>query len=300
MTIYQPYFYIIQDISNGMYYAGAKWGKDANPETFMVEGGYTTSSNTIKELILKHGIGRFIVRKIRCFDSAEKTYNYETKFLKRIDAKNNKSFYNSHNNVLFTYGSTEYKEYMMKTYGVEIAMHSEEIKNRLKQTNIEKHGVEWVMMSQKVKETTKTNNLEKYGVENPMQLDAVKNKVKLTMIEKYGYESPQQVPEIRMKTAITNTKKYGGSSPACSEAVMNKMKQTCIERYGVDSYAKSELGKKESSSIKINKRKREIVDLILKNTTKRQRSDLGLTKGWYQKEDDYLLSIYERLPSISN
>ena len=35
---YQPYFYVIQDSCNGMYYAGVKWGKDANPGIFMVEG----------------------------------------------------------------------------------------------------------------------------------------------------------------------------------------------------------------------------------------------------------------------
>lgn len=57
MTIYIPYFYIIQDVRNGMYYAGAKWGRDANPANFMVEGGYTTSSKIINAVIEKHGMG---------------------------------------------------------------------------------------------------------------------------------------------------------------------------------------------------------------------------------------------------
>ena len=95
---YQPYFYIIQDVRNGMYYAGAKWAQDANPITFMIEGGYNTSSETIKELIRQHGLDNFIVRKVRTFSSAQKAYDYETKFLQRIDSRNNPRFYNKHNN----------------------------------------------------------------------------------------------------------------------------------------------------------------------------------------------------------
>jgi len=38
MNIYNPYFYIIQDTRNGMYYAGSKTSKGANPENFMIMG----------------------------------------------------------------------------------------------------------------------------------------------------------------------------------------------------------------------------------------------------------------------
>jgi hypothetical protein len=95
---YIPYFYIIQDIRNGMYYAGAKWAQDANPSNFMIEGGYETSSETIKELIQQYGLNNFVIRKIRTFSSAQKAYDYETRFLQKIDARNNPSFYNKHNN----------------------------------------------------------------------------------------------------------------------------------------------------------------------------------------------------------
>jgi len=98
MYIYTPYFYIIQDVRNGMYYAGAKWGQDANPEHFMKEGGYTTSSNKIKKLIRENGLSLFKIVKIRTFHTAIKAQNYETRFLKKIDARNNLKFYNVHNN----------------------------------------------------------------------------------------------------------------------------------------------------------------------------------------------------------
>lgn len=98
MDIYTPYFYVIQEISTGMYYAGSKYAKNSNPKNLMVEGGYTTSSSVINNLIEKNGIESFVVRKIKTFNTAIEAYNYETKFLKKVNAKSNPKFYNAHNN----------------------------------------------------------------------------------------------------------------------------------------------------------------------------------------------------------
>lgn len=98
MSIYQPYFYIIQETSTEIYYAGAKWGYGSNPHEFMTEDGYKTSSKIINELISKNGLETFVIRKIVTFDSGEDALAYETKFLNRVNAKNNPFFYNQHNN----------------------------------------------------------------------------------------------------------------------------------------------------------------------------------------------------------
>lgn len=118
MAIYIPYFYIIQDVRNDMYYAGSKYGKDANPDNFMVEGGYITSSNTINESIKQNGLKNFIIRKIRTFKTAGDAYNYETRFLRRIDAAAHPRFYNKHNNERPSWGSSEMNDIMMEKYGV--------------------------------------------------------------------------------------------------------------------------------------------------------------------------------------
>jgi uncharacterized cupin superfamily protein len=98
MTIYQPYFYIIQEISTGMYYAGAKWAKDANPNDFLTPNGYHTSSKLVKYLIEKNGLQSFKIRKIKTFANMYDTYEYETKFLKKVNAKSNSCFLNGHEN----------------------------------------------------------------------------------------------------------------------------------------------------------------------------------------------------------
>lgn len=100
MNIYKqtPYFYIIQDIRNGIYYAGAKWGKDSNPSNFMKEDGYKTSSGTILKIIESHGTETFVIRKLKTFSSVHQTVDYETRFLKKVKARTNRNFYNRHEN----------------------------------------------------------------------------------------------------------------------------------------------------------------------------------------------------------
>ena len=98
MAIYTPYFYVIQDTKTGIYYAGSRYGKDANPEDFMKPNGYLTSSKTIRKLIEVNGIDSFAIRTIRIFNSKEETHDYESKFLKKVNARYNPRFYNKHNN----------------------------------------------------------------------------------------------------------------------------------------------------------------------------------------------------------
>ena len=114
-----PFFYIIQHIPTGKYYAGSKWGKQnrisdkTDSSIFMTESGYQTSSKIIQELIHKEGLAAFKVRKIRHFNSSEEAHNYEVKFLKRIKAKNNPRWYNQ------SYG------------GLYVKFHSEETKLKM-------------------------------------------------------------------------------------------------------------------------------------------------------------------------
>lgn len=96
------FFYIIKDKRNGMLYAGSKCGKSSdlpkritNPNTFMTTEGYQTSSSTIHKIIQEFGIDCFEVVKLKIMENA---FEYETRFLKKVDARNNNRFYNTHNN----------------------------------------------------------------------------------------------------------------------------------------------------------------------------------------------------------
>lgn len=96
MDIYTPYFYIIQEISSGRYYAGSKYSRSANPDLLLKE--YFTSSTLIKDIVSSKGAEAFVIRKIRTFKTKNQAYEYETKFLMKVDAKKNPKFFNKHNN----------------------------------------------------------------------------------------------------------------------------------------------------------------------------------------------------------
>ena len=108
----RPIFYVIQNTKTGIYYAGYK----KNKKRFLIEKGYTTSSNIVNEIIQNEGLAIWRIMKIRYFESAKEALKYETKFLHKVNAKTNSKFYNKHNgsrysNLGYTH-SQETKEKM--------------------------------------------------------------------------------------------------------------------------------------------------------------------------------------------
>ncbi len=108
-SIYTPYFYTIQHINSGKYYAWVRYGKKANPDQLLKSNGYNTSSAVVKEIILDEGLESFIIRKIKIFETGEQALNYESRFLKRVNASFNDSFLNRSNNSISTL-NTDYEK----------------------------------------------------------------------------------------------------------------------------------------------------------------------------------------------
>lgn len=275
MAIYQdqhtPYFYIIQDKRNGMYYAGAKWAKDANPAKLM--GEYTTSSGIINEIVSSHGVDVFAVRKIRVFDDAQKAQHYETRFLRKVNAKQNPMFYNGHNND-GAMDQQKTKLFMLEKYGVEHYSKTEEYKEKIRSTSLERYGVEHVLQSSEIRDKGKMTNLQKYGAEHPMKSSTVRDKGRKTCLEKYGVENVSQ-----------------------SEAFIEMKRQNSIERYGVSHPQQtvearmklSEIAKKREEE----KSARPNVLLLKQYIEKYGSKEIGCGRGWFRKSDDYLLSLIE-------
>lgn len=89
----KPYFYIIQEKSTGIYYAGIKYSKP-DSSNFMTESGYKTTSKIIKKLIKENGLESFKTLKIKHFNTKDEVIDYEGRFLKKIKASTNPRFYN--------------------------------------------------------------------------------------------------------------------------------------------------------------------------------------------------------------
>lgn len=267
---YTPYFYIIQHLNSGKYYAGSKWGKSsykhkqrfANPAYFMIENGYLTSSNIVKNIIKSDGLSSLIVRKIKTFSTAEEARNYEYRFLRKVNAKTNEKFLNMHENTLIAWGTEEYRQASLKKYGVDHPSQSENVKQKIKKSTKLKCGVEYGFLLDKSKETM----LEKYGVKYTLQSKKLLEIRKCNHLQKYGVDHPMKRKEISQKMLKTKLEKYGSKiSPAEAQATINRNKNRA-------------------------KRKNVLSVLELKNNFK-----LKLGRNWWMKSDAEVDSLLLKL-----
>lgn len=250
-SIYRPYFYIIQHINSGVYYAGAKYAKNANPDNLLRPDGYQTSSKVIQQIILDEGLESFVIRKIKVFETGGEALEYESRFLRKVNASFNEFFLNRSNNSMSTlnidyektkqtnlirYGFEnilnvpEFQEKknqtMIKNFGVSHALQSKELKEKYKQTCLEKYGVEHSFQSKEVIEKRNRNNLEKYGAINVFQNEDIKEKIKQANLKNFGVEYAMQSEEIKEKSKQTLLRKYGIENISQSPEIKEKKRQT--------------------------------------------------------------------------
>lgn len=150
----------------------------------------------------------------------------------------------------------------LKQHFGEKGLGSEEVRAKIKATNLKRYGTEHAASSKIVRDKIKATNLKRYGVENTYAAEVVKEKIKQVNIEKFGVDNPNKSKEIRNKIKQTNQKRYGGNAPICASKVKEKIQSTLLKRYNVDVPAKS---KKIREKIKQTTLKRYGVDVPIKS-----------------------------------
>lgn len=159
---------------------------------------------------------------------------------------------------------------LLKNYGVENVFQLDSVKEKIKQTNLERYGFENPNQNKDIKQKAintfnkksedekrkiylkaKETNLKKYGpnnyanrekakktfiehfgVECPFSSDIIKQKIKQSNLERYGVENVFSSDIIKQKIKQTNLERYGQESCMSVDEIKNKAKQTYIERYG--------------------------------------------------------------------
>lgn len=94
-------------------------------------------------------------------------------------------------------------------------------KDQIKNTMICRYGG-YTMQSEELKEKVKQTNLEKYGCENVFAAESIKNKIKSNNIIKYGVEYFAQTSIGRENLSIM------------AKQTLQKRKNTCLKKYGVE------------------------------------------------------------------
>lgn len=100
-------------------------------------------------------------------------------------------------------------------YGVDNAMQLKEFQEKARDTFAANHnGIRHPMYSQEIKDKIKKTNIERRGVENPMQSKEVQEKAKKTNLEKFGVENAHQHPDVvakGLKTRFENGNIYASA-----------------------------------------------------------------------------------------
>ena len=146
------------------------------------------------------------------------------------------------------------KKYLMDNFGVENIFQLENIKQKSKQTKLERYGDEnynnsekqittvknkygddyYVKMAKKRKDIT----FKKHGVEHHLQLKECKDKQKNTVLKKYGVENVSQLKEFKQKRTDTMIERFGFENASQNEEIKQKKKQTSIKNFGVEHHLK--------------------------------------------------------------
>lgn len=126
------------------------------------------------------------------------------------------------------------KQTNMERFGVENPYQSKEIQDKIKQKNLELYGVEYATQRKDVKEKIDKSTLESQGAKRYLQTEEGQNKFKQSCLEKYGVENPYQSEEKKDKIKQTNLKRYGDEIPCRTENIKNKMKENSLIKWGTE------------------------------------------------------------------
>ncbi len=128
-----------------------------------------------------------------------------------------------------------------------------EIKEKIKQTCLEKYGVENISQLEETKIKKINKYIKNYGVDNPNKCNSIKEKIKQTCLEKYGVENISQLEETKIKKLHKCLKNYGVTNLSHSNDVKERVKKTIFDKYGTEHYLQSEDFKKKQENTCLEK-----------------------------------------------
>lgn len=147
--------------------------------------------------------------------------------------------------LFFEKRTNKSKQTCLKKYGVENAYQSSTIKQKIKQTKLERYNNENFVNVDKIKQT----KLKKYGNAYFCNIE----KCKQTCLKKYGVQCSLSSKYVRAKYEQTMKQKYSVSNPGQSSKIQTKIKQTSINKYGKNHYLQADIVKEKIKQTNLKK-----------------------------------------------
>ncbi len=145
------------------------------------------------------------------------------------------------------------------------AQSNQEVKNKRKNTTIEKYGVDNISKLEQTKEKMYATNLEKYGTKSSFQNPLVRKKWSDNMLEKHGVDHFFKTEEFKISSKKYYLEKYGVDHQLKIDDVKEKIKNTCLERYGVETYLNTKHSRDSIKSYNRSSYEEEICEWLSSN-----------------------------------
>lgn len=118
------------------------------------------------------------------------------------------------------------KETMLKKYGVDHPMHSQQIVNKLKQTNQLRYNSDFGFGNKDIQQKSKQTKLEKYGSTTYNN----RTKAKQTCIDKYSVSNPYQISQVQ-QNMLNNTQSVEVKQKRHGTKLKNGWNRSRLEEY---------------------------------------------------------------------
>jgi hypothetical protein len=125
------------------------------------------------------------------------------------------------------------KETNINKWGVDNPSKSTVVKNKIKNTNNQKFGTDWATQNENIKEKRSKTNLEKWGVDNPSKVREFREKAENTMLKKFGVKHAMQSDQIKKDLYEYFLDKWGVDNPSKVRELREKAEDTMMNKWGV-------------------------------------------------------------------
>ena len=132
----------------------------------------------------------------------------------------------------------KYRQTCIHRYGVDNAAKSNEVKEAIRNTNLEKYGATSFTKTEMYRMKTQQTDMMKYGVTSHARAKSVKDKRKLTCLDKYGVDHPSKSDVVKEKKQQTSLRKYGVPHHWMDSSVQKAREETWLKKYGVNNPSK--------------------------------------------------------------
>jgi hypothetical protein len=214
--------------------------------------------------------------------------------------------------------NTPFKEFCSAKCNINYQNENTDIIKRRSKTISKKYHKKSESEKQKIKDKRRNTNIEKYGVSNNMHIPVVRAKTIEKWIDTLGVDNPSKSEKVKDKRRNTNIEKYGGPTPFHGKEQDELRKATWMKKYGVDNPTKNpDIHKKifdtyfKRTGYRTPMNNPEVIDKWLKTFIENEGRGyhnkgyrykiytfaLGrqiLVQGWEtQALDEYLLKLYD-------